>query len=438
MEKLFKVNMDKDKVFKYLDSAIFVFLCLMIFCLPFSKAGIESFVWPALFIYILKRVLGYRAGALWGMLPKTGLNRVLGGLIVINLLATFFSSNLDLSLRGFFGKEIKFIAIYFMLVEVIRSQNRLRTILIVIIASVMLIIADAGAQYFRGVDFLRGYVWTRLRASFSTANGFAAWLIVMIPIFLGLLAAGKTIFKGSKVLLSASIPLLILCLLATFVRGAWLGLLIGISLMCWYVFKNSTLKAKISYLSVGIGALVIFLILPQPMQAKVKAIGRIDFKLGDTVNMRIKSTLRTNEGSTAIRFSLWKEALRIIKDYNFAGCGLNTYSIVARDYKSFNLGGIYPHNSYLQMAAETGLFGLVAFIWVLFTFFKIGLCYLDQRNDFLILGFLSGILAFLVHAFFDTHLYSLQLVVLFWYMLGLTMAVIRVETDRSNPKITLS
>ena len=78
-----------------------------------------------------------------------------------------------------------------------------------------------------------------------------------------------------------------------------------------------------------------------------------------------------------------------------------------------------------EMAAETGLFGLFAFFWILLIFFKIGLGYLSRKKDYLVLGFLSGILAFLVHAFFDTHLYSLQLVVLFWFMFGLTAAVIK-------------
>lgn len=430
--------MKRESLILYCDYIIIAFLCFLIFCLPFAKAGVESFVWPAIFIFILKRGLGYRAEGKWGMLPKTELNIALAALILINMLSTIFSSDFALSIRGFLGKELKFIAVYFMLIEVINNRKGLRVILITIIASVMLIIADAGVQYFGGVDFLRGYPWSRLRASFLTANGFAAWLVVIIPFFLGLLAAGKTTTgRGLKVLLLVSTPLLIASLLATFARGAWLGLVIGISLICWYIFKNLTLKVKFLYLTFGIGLLVIFLILPESIQAKVKGIGRIDFKLGDTVNMRIKSTLRINEGSTPVRFSLWKESLRIIRDYKFIGCGLNTYSIVAKNYKSFDEGGTYPHNSYLQMAAEKGIFGLAVFLWVLFIFFKVGLHYLDQRRDFLVLGLLSGILAFLVHAFFDNHLYSLQLVVLFWYILGLTMAIIRLGPERFNSKINL-
>jgi O-antigen ligase len=135
---------------------------------------------------------------------------------------------------------------------------------------------------------------------------------------------------------------------------------------------------------------------------------------------------------------LWKESLKIIRDYPLIGCGLNTYSIVAKKYRSFNGGGVYPHNSYLQKGAETGLLGLFAFLLVLFSFFRMGLRYFDKSKNYLALGFLSAILSFLVHAFFDTHLYSLQLVVLFWYMLGLTVAVVKIEekneTISCNPR----
>jgi O-antigen ligase len=291
----------------------------------------------------------------------------------------------------------------------------------------MLLTVDSVVQYFRGVDFLRGYRWDRLTASFSTATDFAGWLIVIIPLFFGLLLAGKPVSRGLKALLIVLTVLLSVCLLLTYARGAWLGFIMVIVLMIGYIFRNFDLRIKLLCLFVGVGVLAVFLVLPQSLRVKATSVGRIDFKTGQTVNARIKSIAKLGEGSILIRSNLWKEALRIIRDYNFTGCGLNTYSIVARGYKSFNGGGIYPHNSYLQMAAETGLFGLFAFLWVLFTFFKIGLRYLHQKNNFLVLGLLSGILAFLVQAFFDTHLYALKLVVLFWYTLGLTMAVIKLE-----------
>lgn len=429
--------MNKGNFFIYLDRATVVFLSLSIFCLPFAKAGTESFIWSAILIWMLKRAFGYKSDCFWGMFPKTDLNKTLGVLIAINALSAIFSSNFDLSFRGFFGKELKFLIIYFMLVEVIVNKKRLKIVLITIIASAVLMIFDSAVQYFRGIDFIRGYAYGRLSASFATANGFAGWLEVIIPLFLGLLLADKTVVKGLKTLLLVLAMLLTVCLLATYARGAWLGFIIGILLMAEHIIINSSPKIKLLVLTIGAGLLVALLILPQPIKSKISAMGRINFKwTGVTINARLKSTLNINEGSTPIRLHLWKEALMIVRDYPLFGCGLNTYSIIAKNYKSFQLGGMYPHNSYLQKAAETGLLGLFIFLWFVFTFFKIGLHYLNQKSDFLVLGLLSGILAFLVHAFFDTHFYSLQLVVLFWYMLGLTMAVIRLETDaHKNPGV---
>lgn len=426
--------LNKDKILLYFDRAIIACLCLLIFCLPFAKAGVEIFVWSALFIWIVKRVLGYRTESFGGMFPETALNRALGVFIAVNALSGILSANLGLSLRGFFGKELKFLAIFFMLVEVVNSRERLRIVLMAIIASVVLIVVDAWAQYFGGTDFIRGYDWARLRVSFSTANDFSGWLIVVIPLLLGLPAIGKPrIGKALKVLSLVLAVVLFVCLLATYSRGAWLGFATGIFFTAWFVFKNLTLKIKTVCLSMGIGLVAIFLILPQPIKAKIGGIGRINFKFSETVNARIKSTLKTEEGSTPIRLNLWKEALQITRDHPLTGCGLNTYSMVARGYKSFDWGGVYPHNSYLQMAAETGLLGLFAFLWVLFTFFKTGMRHLNQKRDPLVLGLLSGIAAFLVQAFFDTNLYALQLVVLFWYMVGLTIAVIKLGPDISDP-----
>jgi putative inorganic carbon (HCO3(-)) transporter len=419
--------LNRDEIFLYFDRAIIACLCLLIFCLPFAKAGVESFAWSAIFIFILKRALGYRAGSLWGMFPRTELNKALGIFIAVNVLPVIFSVNLALSLRGFFGKVLKFLAIYFMLVEVINSKRRLKIVLIAIIFSAVLIVLDAGAQYFRGVDFLRGHElgWYSFGASFNTASDFSAWLIVIIPIFIGIIAANIIPDIKLKIFLFLSIIIQFLYLLKTYSRGAWVGFAVGSYLMFCYFVRSLILRVVILCLIAVIFLLPIFL--PQSIKSRVSDMLYTNFNFVYTVVARVKSIPQISSGPNVIRAKLWKESLEMIKDYPLIGCGLNTYSVVARDYKSFDGGGIYPHNSYLQMAAETGLLGLFAFLWVLFSFFKMGLQHFNQKRDYLVLGLLSGILAFLVHAFFDTHLYSLQLVVLFWYMLGLTIAVIKLE-----------
>ncbi len=418
----------RDRLFLYLDRAIMACLCLLIFCLPFAKAGVENFAWMAIFFWLCKRFLGYRSGSLLRMFPETGLNNALAIFIVINILSVIFSANLGLSVRAFFGKELKFLAIYFMVVEVTNSKNRLKTLLIAIIASAVLISIDAGFQHFTGVDFLRGHrrFYYTFGASFYSASGFAGWLIIIIPLSMGIVAANIIPNVKLKILLLVLVIIQILYLLKTYSRGAWLGFIIAAIVTGYYFAKNNfSLRIRILCLSAAICLLATYLFLPCSLVVNAKEAIKTKFKFSQSINERIKSIPQTGQRSNLLRIKLWKEALRIIKDHPFVGSGLNTYSIVARDYKSFEGGGVYPHNSFLQMGAETGLSGLFAFLGILFVFFKTGLGYLKQKKDMLVLGLLSGILAFLVHAFFDTHLYSLQLVVLFWYMLGLTMAVIR-------------
>lgn len=421
--------LNKEKAFLYFDRAIVTCLCLLIFCLPFTKAGSETFTWLAIFLWLFKRVLGYRDKSSLGLFPKSKLNKALGIFIAISALSVIFSVNLGLSLRGFFGKELKFLAIYFMIVEVIHSKEQLKIILIAIIASAALINIDAAVQYFSGVDFLRGHrLLDSFGVSFYSASGFSAWLVIIIPLFIGLIAVNIIPNRKLKIFLFISVIVQLLYLLKAYSRGAWLGFIIAASAMGYYFVKNNlSLKIKILCLSVFVCLWTVYLFLPSSLIINVKEVVRGKFMPNQSISERIKSITQTSQSSNLIRIKLWKEAFRIIKDHPFVGSGLNTYSIVGRNYKSFEGGGVYPHNSFLQKAAETGLLGLFAFLGVLFVFFKTGVCYLKQRKDYLVLGFLSGILAFLVHAFFDTHLYSLQLVVLFWYMLGLTTAIVKLD-----------
>lgn len=424
--------LNKEKIFLYFDRAIATCLCLLIFCLPFAKAGVETFTYLALFLWLFKRVVGYRTKTLWGMLPATGLNKVLLVYIIANVVSVIYCVRYDLFLRGLFGKELKFLLIYFMLVEVVSNKKRLFYVLFTVIASAVLIIIDAGMQYYSQIDFLRGYTILEhsFSASFDTASGFAAWLIVMIPVFLGLIAANLFSDWKVKVLLWLGAILQCLYLIRTFTRGAWLGFFIAVLFMTFNFLKNHTFKVKILWLTASVGLLGIVLILPNFLNPQLKYDILTKFKLHQGISSRLKSISQIDEGPNLERISLWKESLRMVKDYPLTGCGLNNYSVVGRNYKSFNYGGTYPHNSFIHKTAEIGIFGLLAFLFVLFKFFKIVMLYLNKSMNYLVLGLSAGILAFLIQSFFDTHFYTLQLVVLFWYMVGLTVTIIKIfSTD---------
>ncbi|MCR4337075.1 MAG: O-antigen ligase family protein, partial [Candidatus Omnitrophica bacterium] len=98
--------------------------------------------------------------------------------------------------------------------------------------------------------------------------------------------------------------------------------------------------------------------------------------------------------------------------------------------------GGYAHNGYLQIAAETGIIGLLAFLSILLMFFwTVFKNFTLKENSFVffvIFGGSAGLLAFWFHSLVDTTFFSVQLGVLMWMMMGLVMTACRLN-GANNP-----
>lgn len=413
------------------DRAIEMCLYGMILCLPFTKAGLEIFIWLGFLLWLLKRAWGYRTSGPWGLLPRTPLNKALAVFLIVNAVATVLSVHFGLSLRALLGKELKYLVVFFMVVETIHDEQRIKRILMVLLGSAGLMALDAAVQYVRGVDLLRSVESARVTASFSNPNDFAGWLIMFILVLMGAawVRAIKDLTWRIRAAFIGMALVLAVCLLLTYSRGAWLGFFAGLILWGQYVFRNLNVRMK----GLALLGIVFVLLAGQMFSSRIVAAldreGDFKAKFGETLHMRIKSISDTHAMSTEIRIKLWKEALSIWQKFPVAGAGLNTYTRVSPRDKAFFDSGIYPHNSYLQMAAETGVLGLGAFIWILLVFFKTAWRHIERHQDYLLLGLICGIFSFLVHSCVDSNLYQLPLAVLFWFMLGLSVAVMRVQEN---------
>jgi len=124
---------------------------------------------------------------------------------------------------------------------------------------------------------------------------------------------------------------------------------------------------------------------------------------------------------------MWQAAGGMIKDRPLLGHGINTFMA---NYLTYWVGGErqprYAHNCYLQMAAETGALGLVAFLallWGMGVQVRRGVRTTTSRERFLLLGLATGLLAFVIHAAVDTDFYSLRQAALFWVLAGCAVGV---------------
>ena len=394
-------------------------LCVLVFALPFSKSILEISFTVALISWILGKILSRKTRAPLSDLFKpsgTPLNLPLYLFALLGFLSVLVSPSINLSLKAFFSKLLKMVVFYFIIADTVDNRKKVTAILITFIFSAIIADIDGIFQLIRGVDFIRQYprTDTAITGPFQNPNNLAAWLTIVIPLSSCFLYfGGKELSKKIRYLLSLLIIISVACLVLTHSRGAWVAVML--SLILAGVLKSKKL-AVITVLA------IILLFSFSTKSIKERTVSIV-----------------TGSGSEMHRTVLWEEAIEIIKDFPIFGCGLNTYSIVAPKYKiSGGGGGIYPHNSYLQMAAETGLLGLGAFLWIMIAIFKtswVNLKKIDNKfYSALLIGLLAGLFAFLAHSFVDTHFYSLGLRYLMWFVIGLIVAVQRIALkEKSSP-----
>jgi O-antigen ligase len=138
---------------------------------------------------------------------------------------------------------------------------------------------------------------------------------------------------------------------------------------------------------------------------------------------RILFTFTSPYGSSE-RGDIWKLAMQMISENPFLGKGIGTFM----DYASAYSAGKYiryAHNSYLQIWAETGLFALMSFLIFVFSLFREAIRISHKVPDPILTALLVGLFGYLVHAFLDSHFYSLQLAVLFWTIAAMLLARIQ-------------
>ena len=406
----------KVRIRNYCDRIMKFSLYTLVFSIPFSKAMIEICATLAILAWIIKKATNPRK-----LFPFTYLNLPLFVFISIIIVSVITSTHFALSLRFLFRKTLEYLLIYFVTIEVLApkrgqatfsaniNKKRVKNILMLMLISASIVALDAAIQGFTGKDLIRRYGREagRITASFHMPTDFAGYLIFIIPPGITLFFLG---LKNKKLRLWTGITttILIIFLIMSYSEGAWIGFVLAL------VFMSALKSKKLLILTLVVVLILTFffssLFIKTPIRFLVifSRIGGID------------------------REMMWQSSWNMFIARPWLGQGLGTFmrnyaQYRAKDYPKNFPQVTYAHNAYLQLAAETGIFGLGAFLWLLITLFvkSIKLQKRGQATFYhsLLLGLLGGMLAFLIHSGVDTNLQSLQLSTLFWFMLGFIVSV---------------
>lgn len=382
------------------EGVILFFICLACIGLTFSNALAEIGVGVSLFFWLLKKIF-FRE-----KIRRTNLE-IFFVLYLVFILFSFKNTEyFTLSLRGFL-RALKYVSFFYVVSETVSDLKRLRIVIYVLCAGALLMTIDGFYQMVTLKDFIRGRTidtldWLcRVSASFCHSNDFGAYLIAVFFPVLSLGIRTKRVKRIFSLVLAACIVFL---LVKTSSRGAWLGFFVGLSIFIYNLKKKYLL---IFLLAVFIGS----------------------FFLPAAAKQRIKDSFDMTEGTTWERTKLWKGTFDIVQDYPFFGSGSNTYSKVFPRYKPHDYPDIrYAHNSFLQMASETGILGLLSFCLLLISVLAAGFKRLKaDKNNLLLSGLIAGLSGFLVHSMFDNHLFSVVLLTLFWIYMATIFSMAKNE-----------
>lgn len=367
-------------------------LYLLLFGITFSNSAAEIFSISIIAFFIIKKALLRQFKP-----PKTPVNLILYVIFAVVFITFLRSAYLNESIRGAL-RVVKFIILFFALTEFFTEDDlRIRRAFWAIMGVACFTFLNGIFQSVFGFDILRHHEITgdsRILASFVHPNDFGGYIIFILPLALCFL--NRSLKRGGRVLLMMNCLLGAYCLLKTSSRAAWLGVLIGI-VVYFFLYKKKAL------IIVPFVVLLFVLLTPHSFE-------------------RIMNLFAAEHTSVWERAQLWKGTWNMVKVHPFLGFGINTFSRYFLEYKPAAYAEIrYTHNSYLQMWSEIGIFGLSAYLALIFTVLIKTLRGMHEKlkkgfMGFVLLGSIAGYIAFLIQAGLDTNLYSLVLTTLFWIM----------------------
>jgi len=306
----------------------------------------------------------------------------------------------ELALEHFF-QYVKCVLVFFCVINLITKKKYIRYAYIVIVSSSAILALYSIHRFLTsGISGLRFSGVTR------DPNYLALILVPTIPLAISIIKTQKNLFI--RVMMILSIIFCISTILMTYSRGGVLALSVT---FLWVIYDNR--KKKIfSFLSIIVLIILVYLFITEFSHYK---------KL---IHLVSKDT------SFMQRLNLYQGGLKMIIDRPIWGVGLGNFLIWSSRYAGL-VTSLVAHNIFLQVGGETGVFGLMAFIFILgsawFSIRRsqgITLRNKDSELNFLTVGLKISLFSFLVGSMFLTSHFDYAL----WVLLALAIVIERIAT----------
>lgn len=354
----------------------------------------------------------------------------------------------------------------FVIVSSCRDEKSIRRIILSAIFGGV-IAALYGLLQYLNMDFLhlkwegRQLVEKEIMIStFGNANFFAAYLVPISLLVLtwGILSVKNIFLRFVNIVLAI---LLVGCITLSGVRSAWVDLPVTIVLGSWLYYrkraKNKNIVQQVSvnrkyFRTVGWTAVVVGLILVFGL-----VISKYQVYKPDWLRTQLKSMQNIHELEE--RFLVWQIGCNIISRHPILGIGVGRFpSVFFPELKKFvesdtnheyeaaldyinGANANHVHNDYLQLTAETGIFSFSILLWIILFFYYSQIKAIDASQDehwrIQHIGLTVATFAFLLDAMVSFPFYLPANGLLFWILVGLTLAHSQLAEEDRVTKISI-
>ncbi|MEZ5105539.1 MAG: O-antigen ligase family protein [Draconibacterium sp.] len=266
-------------------------------------------------------------------------------------------------------------------------------------------------------------------------TSYGAALAMYIP-FIFMFAFSKIRLPKEKLIAGVFLVILIVGFILSYTRAAWLSLIVAIGVFV-------IIKLRIRFVTVFVpfvSFVVLFLLFQNQIFMKLEENSK-ESSANLATHISSMSNI-TSDASNLERINRWSCAIRMFEDKPLFGYGPGTYMFKYAPYQlnkdrtiiSTNSGdGGNSHSEYLGPLSESGVFGLVTFLIILFTVIYTAVKTYSRLTDYrlkaFVLSALIALVSYYVHGFLNNFLDTDKLSVPFW---GFTAMIVAIDIYSRN------
>ncbi len=150
--------------------------------------------------------------------------------------------------------------------------------------------------------------------------------------------------------------------------------------------------------------------------------------------------------TTYTRLKMWNWGIKVFKNHPITGIGPNNVNKLRyTEWRKYPLEEtvqddmVHQHNNFMQMLVTLGIVGVLSFLWLIFTIFKILFQSIKKlKDDPVYSGISWGItavfIAFIVTGLFEYNFFDSEIIMIIFMLIGGTIASLRsaIENEPMN------